>query len=352
VSHPTWSQYADLAQHGLEHYFGAPAPQLLNNTYPAGDNEVFNYWWLAHAIDARLDAYARTGDPAWLDSARAIEANLRERNGDQLFNDYFDDMLWYALALVRLHDASGEQRYLDDARAIHAHVHRHGWNDTLGWSLAWRTQQLDYKNTPANGPFVILSARLFELAPDPELLGLAQMSFDWLTRTMVGPDGFVEDGINRLGDGAVDRQWRFSYNQGLYIGAALALTSATSLDLVPLATRTALAALDALAPDGVIAREGSGGDEGLFKGVLYRYLGLLVDRLDAADPDRARLVEFVRVSTDALVASATDPTSTAPVPLLASDDWRVRVEPPVYYSTQLSAIMALELRAAIENDAA
>lgn len=339
-----WSDYTDLAQHSLEHYFGAAQPQLINNTYPVGDNETFNYWWLAHAIDARLDAYARTGNQEWLTSARELEANLRSRNGDSLFNDYFDDMLWYALALLRLADATGEAAFADDARAIHSHVVEHGWNSTLGWSLAWRKQQLYYKNTPANGPFVILSARLFERDPNPELLGLAVMAFDWLNRTMVAPDGFIEDGINRNEDGALDTQWRFSYNQGLYIGAALALAKVTTLDLTPLAVKTALAAIAELAPDGVIASEGSGGDEGLFKGVFYRYLALLIDELEPESQERAQLESFVRTSTDALIASSLDQGR-----LLAGADWRTQVELPVHYSTQLSAIMALEVRTSLEG---
>ena len=55
----TWSARADVAQVSLDHFFGTGEPQLLNNTYPCerGDNKAFNYWWLAHVIDVRLDAY-------------------------------------------------------------------------------------------------------------------------------------------------------------------------------------------------------------------------------------------------------------------------------------------------------
>lgn len=165
----------------------------------------------------------------------------------------------------------------------------------------------------------------------------------------MGPDGFVEDGINREGDGRVDTQWRFTYNQGLYLGAAVALEGAlhepelTGRDLVGRALRTASTALAELAPGGVVGSEGGGGDEGLFKGVLYRYLGTLLDRIGTTSPDAAPLVEFVRSSTDRLWE-----TGRRDGYLLAGDDWRRPAEPPVFYSTQLSAVMALELRASIE----
>jgi predicted alpha-1,6-mannanase (GH76 family) len=339
-----WPDRADLAQRSLDHFFGTPEPQLLDNTYPAGDNSTFNYWWLAHVIDVRLDAFERTGDKVWLTAAEATSANLRARNDGSLFNDYFDDMLWYALALERLARATGRQEPLDDARAIWEHVVEHGWNETLGASVAWRKQQLYYKNTPANGPFVILSARLHQHDPYPRYLDHGTAAFDWIAATLVGPDGFVEDGINREGDGRVDTQWRFTYNQGLYIGAAVALDAVVhEPELIARALRTATTALRELAPDGVVGSEGGGGDEGLFKGVLYRYLGTLLDRLGTTSPDAAPLVEFVRTSTDRLWE-----TSLRDGYLLAGGDWRRPAELPVFCSTQLSAVMALELRASLE----
>jgi predicted alpha-1,6-mannanase (GH76 family) len=348
-----WSARSDLIQISLDHYYGTSWPQLFDNSHPLpdGGNATFNYWWLAHAIDARLDAWER--DPGasadWLGQAVTIYRNILERNGGSLFNDYFDDMLWYALAIVRLHEASGERRYLDDAIAIWRHVKQFGWNDRLGASVAWRIQQPYYKNTPANGPFVILGCRLSRLDDRPEApdyLGFARISFDWITENLVDPvTGFVEDGINREEDGRVDTQWRFTYNQGLYMGAAVELARSGASDsaaLVESAVRTARTAIAELATDGIFVDEGDGGDEGLFKGVYYRYLGLLLDELDVDSPDRLQLERFVMTSTDALWSHARDGDF-----LLAANDWTKPASGRIPYSTQLSAIMATELRARI-----
>ncbi|WP_432563320.1 glycoside hydrolase family 76 protein [Kineococcus sp. SYSU DK003] len=325
---------ADALQDALEEQFGAPWPQFLHNKVPFqdGDDEVFNYWWLAHVVDARLDAYERSGDPLRLDQATQAYRNVLERNGS-LFNDYFDDMLWLGLAALRLAGLSGEERYARDATAIWEHVVEFGWNDQLGPSLAWRKPQLDYKNTPANGPLAILSARLAEHG-DPRTLAYAGKALDWLEATLVGPDGFVEDGINRTGDGTVDRQWRFTYNQGLYIGACLAWAQATGTeDRLEQALRTARTAVRHLTADGVFHEpvgEG-GGDVGLFKGVLYRYATLLVERTGDAG-----LRDFLVASTDVLWRDGLGED------LLAGDDWSRPWPGSSNYSTQLSALMATE----------
>jgi predicted alpha-1,6-mannanase (GH76 family) len=342
-----WADRADRIQESVERLYGAPWPQYLHNAVPfdtAGVDATFNYWWLAHLMDVRLDAFERTADPRWLDAARTVHRNIVERNGGSLFNDYFDDMLWFALATLRLHDASGDRQYLDDAVALFDHVVEHGWNDAGGASLAWRKQQLAYKNTPANGPLVILGARLHRRTGQERFRSYADTAFAWLTDHLVdGTTGFVEDGVNREGDGRVDTQWRFTYNQGLYVGAAVELADGDPARIAT-ATRTALTAIRELS-DGVVFRdEGEGGDEGLFKGVYYRYLGLLLEHLPEGDAARTELLSFLRASTDALWA-----TMPADLDVPAANDWSRPVAGPVPYSTQLSAAMATELRARIDR---
>ncbi len=343
-----WAAVAESGQRGLDRFFGTDEPQLFNNSYPStpDSNTTFNYWWLAHVIDVRLDAFERTGDASWLSAAQTAYLNILVRNKGSLFNDYFDDMLWYALAILRLHDATGDAGYLEDARAIWTHVYEHGWNDQFGQSVAWRKQQLHYKNTPANGPFVILSCRLSERTGDVGYRPIAIETFDWMSRTLVDPEtGFVEDGINREEDGRIDTQWRFTYNQGLYVGAAVELFRTTGdVAYLDTAARTALTAINELSSDGVFRAEGDGGDEGLFKGVYYRYVGQLIDQLPSGSAAELALSAFVRSSTDVLRDS-----SLRGDELLAGNDWTQPRSGLVSYSTQLSAIMALELRSRLER---
>jgi predicted alpha-1,6-mannanase (GH76 family) len=348
----TWSARADTAQQSLDHFFRVGGSQYLANSHPhdRGNTEVFNYWWLAHVIDARTDAWERTGDPVWRSLAVVARDNIVERNGGQLFNDYFDDMLWFALALERVHAATGERSFLDEAIAIWDHVIAEGWNETLGWSLAWRKQQLAYKNTPANGPLVILGLRLSRQDSTRDYLGYARQAFDWLTANLVGPDGFVEDGINREGDGAVDTQWRFTYNQGLYVGAAVELFLATEdRSFLERAVQTATTAVRSLSNGVVFPDEGDGGDEGLFKGVYYRYLGELLGVLaaDSFAAERAELEAFLRAGTDALWENGLVDGRLRP-----GNDWSKGPVEWIPYSTMVSAIFAVEQRARLEARAA
>ncbi|TDD02486.1 glycoside hydrolase [Nonomuraea deserti] len=335
-----WNDRADVAQRSLDHYFAAPGRQLYDNWHPLGpgDNDVFNYWWLAHAMDARIDAYERTSDPSWLDRAGEIHANILARNDGSLFNDYFDDMLWFGLAILRLADARGDDELRAEAAAIWRHVLENGWNEHEGGGIAWRVPQPYYKNTPANGPFVVLSARLHRHTGDPAQLAWGRRAMEWLERVLVRADGFVHDGINRQQDHVIDEQWRFTYNQGLYIGACVELAGALGDDdYLRRASRTARTALAELTTGGVFADEGGGGDEGLFKGVFYRYARLLVDAADVPD-----LRDFMLASTERLWRScARDGT------ILAGPVWTRAADGKVPLSAQLSAVMATEACAAL-----
>ncbi|HEY0187230.1 MAG TPA: glycoside hydrolase family 76 protein [Cellulomonas sp.] len=334
-----WDARADRAQAAVHQLYAADDPQYLHNWYPgfAGSDDTFNYWWLAHLIDARLDAFERTGDGRWLAQAVRARDNLVARNDGGLFNDYFDDMLWFALASHRLAGVTGAAGHAADAVAVWEHVVAHGWNDAEGTSLAWRTQQLAYKNTPANGPLVILSARLHADTGEDRYAHYARTAFDWITRTLVRPeDGFVEDGINREGDHRVDTQWRFTYNQGLYVGAAVELARLTGSDAyLDVALRTARTAVAELTDGDVFRPEGDDGDEGLFKGIYYRYLMTLL----RVRPDPG-LADFVRRSTDVLWS-----VLPAGGPVLPANDWRHAPHRSLPYSTLLSAVMATEARA-------
>jgi len=355
---------------------------MLNNDYPhrRGTNRAFNFWWLAQAVDARLDAFERTADRRWLDEAVRTYRNVVRRNRGSLFNDFFDDMLWLGLAALRLSDAVAAatddadgsvptRDYLNDGIAIWERVHSRGWNEQFGASLAWRGKRLDYKNAPANGPFAMLSCRLAERTADPRYLPFGRAAFDWLSATLLDPGtGILADGINREKDGRLDAGWRFTYNQGLYAGAATELFVATGdRSFLDRGARTAVAAIDELATHGVFRPEGDGVDSGLFKGIYYRYAARLLRHL-APDQDAARrLTAFIESSTDALVASSLmqpptdllgkpeaagpfDPGGPRPALLLAADDWRFPPSGSVAYSTQLSAIMAIEVRARVEYE--
>ncbi|QHC65613.1 glycosyl hydrolase [Rathayibacter sp. VKM Ac-2759] len=301
----------------------------------------FNYWWLAHAIDAAVDAFERTGDGEHLERAARVHRAIRLRNGGRLVNGYFDDMMWLGGALARLGEAANEPRWLDRADRLWRFAADRGWNLRHGASLAWRRRQLDYKNAPANGPFAILGARLERLRPDGRE-ELSRAAFDWMhVRLRDARTGFVADGIGREGGSARD-DWAFSYNHGVYIGAALALHRLRpDVRLVAHAALTADDLLTRLAPEGVLVDQGTG-DGALFGGIAYRHLVDLATTDGVAPATAERLRRFVAGSVDALWS-----TSERDGLLLAGPRWDAPPRLPATLSAQLGAVLATEAAAAL-----
>ena len=268
-----WAQRAEAAQAVLERRFWDEAMGLFRPHFPdRPDQGPFHYWWQAHALDALSDAYKRDPHPRYAQRMGALVQGILHKN-DGIINDYYDDMEWMALALLRAHQATGTEVYQKLCLDLWSDI-RGGWNDACGGGIAWRKFQPDYKNTPANAPAAILAARLYQRFGNEADLEWAQRIWTWLEGHLIDPgEGLVWDGVNRQGDGQVDRDWLFTYNQGTVVGAALELWCATGEErYMEAALRTAQAALRHLCgPRGVFVAEG-GNDSGLFKGILVRYL--------------------------------------------------------------------------------
>ena len=226
-----------------------------------------------------------------------------------------------------------------DVRALWRDV-KAGWNEQQGGGIAWCKTQLDYKNTPANAPAVILGARLYRAFGDKADLQFAERVYAWLDATLVDPaTGFVWDGKNRNGDGRTDKTWAFTYNQGVRIGAAVELFRATNDPrYLQDATKTFEATIARLTDARGVLKEHGKGDGGLFKGILMRYLGELI-RLDPAA--NAKVSEFVRRQAES-AWSHLEPDAEKASPLLFGADWSKAATTPVQLGVQLSGVMLFE----------
>ncbi|SEO38316.1 Predicted alpha-1,6-mannanase, GH76 family [Paenibacillus sp. OV219] len=340
-----WSERADLAQKELLSSFWNEDRGLFNNAVPCIDQQCdnpFNYWWLAHAVDVLTDGYERTGDMQYVKQLDKLYQGLLGRNGGDFINDYYDDMEWMALAWLRAYDATGDERYQQAAMTLWQDIQT-GWNDAVGGGIAWRKSQTDYKNTPANAPAIILAARVYEHTKAAADLEWAKKLYDWEKSNLVDPDtGLVWDGINRQGDGAVDKNWLFTYSQGVFIGAGVELYQITKEQpYLDDARKTA----DNLKNDflssttDMLPFEG-GDDAGLFKGVLVRYIGELIK----VDPAQKELREMLLTNAKALWEDG-----KAEDKALFSNSWDQTPDEVVQLSTELSGVMLLEQAAQVEK---
>ena len=337
----TWAEGADAAQHTLVESFWdprrglyrvAPGRRLL-------PTPQWHYWWQAHALDAAVDGVARTDDRSGRDRIRAHVAGILRRSGGRIPNDYYDDMAWMALALLRADEVAGV-----DTGPLVADLWseiRAGWDRTHG-GVVWRRNDT-YTNTPANAPSAILAARLHRRSGDAGDLDWARRIADWQRETLVDPEtGLVWDGVHPGTDPGPSREL-YTYNQGTVVGAEVELFRLTGdRGHLQAARRTATAALDRFTDPrtGLLPPEGAG-DGGLFKGILARYLGELV-RADP-DPDHevtGRVLDALRRNGEAVAAAADGPVA---------GDWAHPTDSDRSLSTHLSAVLLLEALAAADR---
>src|SRR5699024_5954062 len=199
-------------------------------------------------------------------------------------NKYFDDRAWMVLALGRAgqvgRGARGTTR-----RLLHSLVE--GIDPSTG-VLPWRVGDVFF-NVPSNGPAAIAFARAGRLDEACALV-------DWIFDNLVDDSGLILDGVRLSMGGMEVERGRYTYNQGVMIGACLEIAlalrergdrDASTRYLTRLHTLIHSVAKDLATPEGVL-KGGGGGDGGLFNGVLMRYLAEATLRLpDDGRTDRA-----------------------------------------------------------------
>ena len=97
-------KYADEAIGNLLKNYWNDSKDIFYDKYPHKTSGGLNYWWMAHSVDVLTDAYIRTGDEKYKDYADKVIATVVKKNGGRIINDYYDDMEWMALAILRLYN--------------------------------------------------------------------------------------------------------------------------------------------------------------------------------------------------------------------------------------------------------
>lgn len=306
IAVPPWRSYAAEAERSvlgrhLRRPWFAPWAHLATTAYPPEGSHrsftTFHYWWQAHVLEALVDAQLRDPRAARRRLVARWPSAMALRNRARWLNPYYDDIAWLGLALDRAERDLG-LRFPRPIATITTALDRAWAEQPLGGGIPWRVGD-PFRNAPANGPMTILMARRGRVARALEAL-------DWMNLNYLDPaTGLVVDGVRPGPDGQrrVDRVF-WTYNQGLLLGAEVAVLRA-GLALGRLAERDAeasaarvhalVAAVDRwMAEDHVIVgferRPETGGDAGLFAGILARYLGRVVTDLpgDGADAAGAR----------------------------------------------------------------
>lgn len=331
----------NAAQTGMEQYFWNENKQYYEHHYPSLEEEKFIYWWHAHTIDALIDAYERTGEIKYMDRIHKELKGTYVANGKTFLNNWYDDMEWMALTLLRLWDITKEEDYKVHIYEIWEDI-KTAWNDHMGGGLAWQKQQLDYKNTPANAPAAILAFRLYRRFSKQEDLDWGIKIFNWNYENLVEKEtGFVFDGVNRLGDKKIDYEWEFTYCQGVFMQAALEYYGITKdVTYKEMAIRTAREAKRRLADEkgGYIPYEGKD-DCGLFRGIFFRYCYELVHEC----PELTDIKDMILVHADEVATKAVNEKG------LIGGHWTHPESGVIDLAQHLSGVMVMEMACKLNN---
>jgi predicted alpha-1,6-mannanase (GH76 family) len=350
------AERAVLARH-LRRVWGLPGTRLGVAGWPQTmGNRLhgrWNYWWQAHLIDCLVDAQERHPHPGRADTIKRLVRGVHLRNIGRWTNDYYDDIAWLGLALMRAHDCEGVA--LNPAMTRIAAQLRAGWTDHAGGGIWWRRKDT-FKNVPANGPAAILFARWADRGGDRADRQRARSMTEWMAQLLVDPGtGLLWDGLYVEPDGSVKDIVKviYTYCQGVYIGACVELADGdTSGVWVERAERTINAVAAHLNDDKVLRGRG-GGDGGLFAGILARYLAQAALRLPAS-PAAATARALVVGSADAAWRNR----AVAPSGPLFGPEWSQPAQVPRSpahrrverdLSVQLSGWMVMEAAALLER---
>jgi predicted alpha-1,6-mannanase (GH76 family) len=332
-----WSKIADSSTTALiSGYWDASGSYFNDNNQ---GNVGFNYWPQAHALDVLVDAYLRTQSATYTGYMSQWYTGVQAHNGGSFIGQFYDDMGWNALAMLRTYDATNNAQWKTAVETVWANIQT-GWNTIEGGGIAWQKNELYYKNTPANGPACILAARLYQQFGNASDMAWAQQIYTWEKSTLVDPGtGFVYDGINGNDDGKLDVTDAFTYDQGLFIGAALEMYNMTGQTVyLDDAVKTANNAITSpiLAPSGILRDEGQG-DGGLFKGVFVRYLVLLAQNKNLDAGTQQKYVLFLENNAESLWLQGT----TRPG-LFYGSNWTAAPSGETDLTTELSGAILME----------
>ncbi|HTI11799.1 MAG TPA: glycoside hydrolase family 76 protein [Puia sp.] len=338
VKYPiNWQAAADSSTDFLvKNYWNSAAGYFYKDNN--GDN-TFNYWPQAHALDVMLDADVRNGTKKYAAQYDLWFTGVPAKNGGSFLNQFYDDMEWNALALLRAYDVTSDTKFKDAAGTVWTNI-KGGWNTVQDGGISWNKSETGYKNTPANAPACILAARLYTRFSNADDLSWAKNIYSWLKGHLYDEgSGFVYDGMNKNGDGAVDMN-AFTYNQGVLIGAALELYGITKdpgylNDAIKTADNT-LNSASLTTSDRLLKDEGQG-DGGLFKGIFVRYFTQLLLNKDLPDDTRRRYLSFFKLNAETLWYQGTNKTLG-----LFGSYWKTAPGATVDLTTEESGCMLIE----------
>lgn len=338
-----WTQAADSSSNAFLMLYWNGTDNYFN--YNNSGLKDFHYWPQAHALDVAVDAYTRTSDDFYKTTITKWYDGVKKKNGNTFLNEYYDDMEWNALAMLRAYNATQDARFKTAAIEVWKDIQT-GWNSNAGGGIAWKKDQPYSKNACSNGPACILAARLFQQFGDAADKEWALKIYGWEKEKLFNPaNGAVYDNIDSR-TGNIQTNWIFTYNQGTFLGSALELYNITKEkgylnDAIKAADYTLNNLVDS--NDRLLKSEGNG-DGGLFKGIFIRYFAQLILHPDLDAATKKRYLTFFKHNAETLWRKGTNKQL-----ILFGTYWKTKPGSTSDLTTQTSGAMLIEATALLNK---
>lgn len=337
-----WEEISDSAQTSINYFWNAGGKYFTSNN---NTSNWTNYWPTAHGLDVLTDMYIRKPSAALKERMDAVITGVKAENGNTYINYYYDDMEWMALACLRAFKATNDAQYKDVAQLLWADI-KGGWSADLGGGIWWRKDNPS-KNAPSNLPAAILAARLYREFNNADDLEWAKKIYNWQKDVLYEPNsGWVYDNIDAAGN--KNTSWKFTYNQGTFIGAALELYLITNSslyinDAIKAADYTVSSGQLTDIANGILKDEG-GGDGGLFKGIFVRYFNRLIIDGNLESSKKTQYINFLKTNAQKLWNGGTNKSQ-----ILFGTAWNTQPGATTDFTTQVSGVMLMEAMAELKK---
>lgn len=343
-----WNEVADQTTKALVDYFWNDSYGYFNEQSEVDNGPGWNYWPQAHAMDVVIDAYNRTGDAGYRALMDEWYDGIKYQSGGSYFNDFYDDQEWIALTMIRLYEATGDDKFMGTARMLWDDI-KGGWNTEYGGGgLAWKHSMPWSKNACSNAPGCLIACRLYELEKRAEDLEWALKIYSWTRDNLFNPaTGAVYDNLN--GSNGELATFSLTYNQGTFMGSAHCLYRFTG-DTVYLkdarrAANFCISDASCIDTSNNVLRDEGDGDQALFKGIFMRYFVDLLDEPALDEAYRNKFVNFFRNNA----GTAWDKGIADKRQLLFGPNWVSGPMGSTNLNSQVSGCTMMEARARYEN---
>lgn len=171
-----------------------------------------------------LDNRVLPGLAEYLDTARMPTAYASYINSAPASDRFYDDNVWLGIDFCDIYQATGDTKYLDEAEMIWKFIES-GTDDVLGGGIYWCEQKKHSKNTCSNAPGAVYAMKLYNTTGEERYLDQAKALYGWTKEMLLDPeDGLYFDNVGL--SGRVDRA-KYAYNSGQMVQAAALLYNAT-----------------------------------------------------------------------------------------------------------------------------